>query len=127
MDELGEHYTYHRFLESLEEKKKTFSSVQKAHLEQRMGLLKRFTSTATQERARFASGQITIVDLSDPFIDPKSACGLFEIVIRLFVRAGVNTGKVLLVDEAHKVRTHCCSGTFDKLLVFVCECQAHGR
>lgn len=70
-----------------------------------MALLKTFTSTAVQERARFAKGQLTIVDLTDPFIDPKSACGLFEIAMRLFVRADVNTGKVLLVDEAHKVRT----------------------
>lgn len=55
---------------------------------------------------RFAAGQLTIIDLSDPFIDPASACGLFEIVIRLFVRANVDTGKILVVDEAHKVRTH---------------------
>jgi DNA helicase HerA-like ATPase len=31
-----------------------------------------------------------------------SACGLFEIIIRLFVRADVGSGKVLVVDEAHK-------------------------
>ncbi|KII95334.1 hypothetical protein PLICRDRAFT_169998 [Plicaturopsis crispa FD-325 SS-3] len=29
-------------------------------------------------------------------------CGLFKVVTRLFVRADVGTGKVLLVDEAHK-------------------------
>lgn len=68
-----------------------------------MALLKTFTSTAIRERPRFAAGQLTIVDLTDPFIDPKSACGLFEIVTRLFVRAEVGTGKVLVVDEAHKV------------------------
>lgn len=43
------------------------------------------------------------MDLSDPFIDSASACGLFEIITRLFVRADVGTGKVLVVDEAHKV------------------------
>jgi hypothetical protein len=102
---LGENYTYQEFLKALEKQKKSFSPVQKSHLEQRMALLKTFTSTAVQERARFAKGQLTIVDLTDPFIDPKSACGLFEIAMRLFVRADVNTGKVLLVDEAHKVRT----------------------
>jgi len=52
---------------------------------------------------RFREGQITIVDLSDPFIDPSSALGIFDVVTRLFVRAKVDTGKVLLVDEAHKV------------------------
>jgi hypothetical protein len=53
---------------------------------------------------RFAAGRLTIVDLSDIFIDPHSACGLFEIVTRLFVREKLDTGKVLVVDEAHKVR-----------------------
>lgn len=53
---------------------------------------------------RFAAGRLTIIDLSDPFIDPASACGLFEVITRLFLRADVSgTGKVLVVDEAHKV------------------------
>ncbi|CAE7198101.1 unnamed protein product [Rhizoctonia solani] len=51
---------------------------------------------------RFAEGQLTIIDLSDPFIDPGSAAGLFDIVLRLFIRADVGTGKVCVVDEAHK-------------------------
>lgn len=57
-------------------------------------------------RSRFAPGELTIIDLSDPFIDPASACGLFEVITRLFVRADVGTGKVLVVDEAHKVCVH---------------------
>lgn len=57
-----------------------------------------------KQKPRFSPGQLTIVDLSDPFIDPAAACGLFEIITRLFVRANVDTGKVLVVDEAHKVR-----------------------
>jgi len=52
---------------------------------------------------RFAEGQLTIIDLSDPFIDPPSACSLFEVITRLFIRTEVPTGKVLVVDEAHKV------------------------
>ena len=55
---------------------------------------------------RFAAGQLTIIDLSDPFLDAASACGLFEIIIRLFIRADVDTGKVLVVDEAHKVSVY---------------------
>lgn len=105
--DLGENYTYKAFLEILEERKKSFSPIQKSHLDQRMALLKTFTSTSVRESQRFAGGQLTIVDLTDPFIDPKSACGLFEIVTRLFVRAEVGTGKVLVVDEAHKVRPSC--------------------
>lgn len=69
---------------------------------------RRLTSTS-----RFAAGRLTIIDLSDPFIDPASACGLFEIVVRLFVRTDVGTGKVLVVDEAHKV----CESKFLIVLV----------
>jgi hypothetical protein len=78
-----------------------------AGLEQRLSLLKSFmapiTSKPAQKRkCRFVAGQLTIIDLSDPFVDSASACGLFEIITRLFVRADVGTGKVLVVDEAHK-------------------------
>ena len=75
-------------------------------LEQRLSILNSFIDKNPKpksSRKRFAAGQLTIIDLSDPFIDPSSACGLFEIVARLFVRADVQTGKVLVVDEAHKV------------------------
>ncbi|KAH7888248.1 hypothetical protein F5I97DRAFT_1926676 [Phlebopus sp. FC_14] len=115
--ELGESFSYRRFMRRLEEK--NFNPAQTAGLEQRLSLLQSFmepvqpsnsggTRTqhggrATDRSARFAAGQITIMDLSDPFMDPSSACGLFEIVTRLFVRAEVGTGKVLVVDEAHKV------------------------
>ena len=73
-----------------------------------MSILNAFMTVKPKEVAeqqdRFAAGQLTIVDLSDLFIDSGSACSLFEIVNRLFIRADVGTGKVLLVDEAHKVR-----------------------
>jgi hypothetical protein len=71
-----------------------------------MALLTSFMSkesTGRAKRRRFAAGQLTIIDPSDPFIDPAFARGLFEIIIRIFVRSDVGTGKVLLVDEAHKV------------------------
>lgn len=106
--ELGEDYTYAKFTEILDERKRTWNQAQLSGLEQRLSLLNSFIAKKdprpkTQTAARFAAGQITIIDLSDPFVDAASACGLFEIVTRLFVRADVGTGKVLVVDEAHKV------------------------
>ena len=87
-----------------------FNPAQLAGLEQRLSLLHSFLDTtlnskktASKRPARFNAGVLTIIDLSDPFLDVASACGLFEIIIRLFVRADVGTGKVLVVDEAHKV------------------------
>ncbi|KAG1766784.1 hypothetical protein EDD22DRAFT_978349 [Suillus occidentalis] len=125
--DLGERFSYKLFMDRLDEEKKTFNPAQIAGLEQRLALLNSFMepnrpqpttfgsktyanisgprSNVTAPKStphRFAAGQLTIVDLSDPFIDPGSACGLFEIVTRLFVRAEVETGKVLVVDEAHK-------------------------
>jgi hypothetical protein len=100
-------YTYQSFMRELEIRKKNFNPAQLSGLEQRMSLLNSFmekrSKTVSRQAPRFTAGQLTIIDLSDPFIDPLSACGLFEIVTRLFVRADVGTGKVLVVDEAHKV------------------------
>lgn len=111
---LGEDFSYRAFERQLEDQKQKFNPMQLSGLEQRMWLLKSFMKKTDFRGARingeatprFAAGQLTIVDLSDPFIDATSACGLFEIITRLFVRADVGTGKVLVVDEAHKVREY---------------------
>ncbi|KAF9263534.1 hypothetical protein L218DRAFT_927205 [Marasmius fiardii PR-910] len=101
---LGEKFTYQKFISELEKSKKNFNPNQLSGLEQRLSLLKPFlkSNKNTPSGPRFVQGELTIVDLSDPFIDPASACGIFEVVIRLFVRAPVDTGKFLLLDEAHK-------------------------
>lgn len=54
----------------------------------------------------FAStpGCLTIVDLTDPFVDPGSACVLFDIALALFMESNKTVGKVVALDEAHKVR-----------------------
>lgn len=126
--DLGESFSYKLFMDRLDDEKRSFNPAQVAGLEQRLALLNSFMVSNGPQPAtfgsktyanisgprsnvlapkstprRFAAGQLTIVDLSDPFIDTGSACGLFEIVTRLFVRAEVETGKVLVVDEAHKV------------------------
>lgn len=104
-------------MKQLEEKKKEMNPAQKAGLRQRLDLLQTFTrqtrslpsvnmsrnTVVMREEERFGPGMITIMDLSDPFVDPPLAGAIFEICIRLFQRASVDTGKVLVVDEAHKV------------------------
>lgn len=84
--------------------------------DQRLSLLESFLEH-NSARARFKAGEVTIVDLTDPFIDAAGACSLFEIITRLFIRAEVGTGKVLVVDEAHKVR----------LEEVMCERDSHSR
>jgi hypothetical protein len=104
-------------MKQLEEKKKEMNPAQKAGLRQRLDLLQTFTrqtrslpmanmsrnTVVVRDEERFAPGMITVMDLSDPFVDPPLAGAIFEICIRLFQRASVDTGKVLVVDEAHKV------------------------
>ena len=108
--ELGEKFTYSAFLKKVELAKKDLTTVQIGYLDQRMLLLKAFVDTTTdQSKSRFKAGQLTIIDLSDPFVDAGSACALFDIASRFFVRAQVDTGKVLVVDEAHKVSSRAYS------------------
>ncbi|KZT20771.1 hypothetical protein NEOLEDRAFT_1140300 [Neolentinus lepideus HHB14362 ss-1] len=103
--DLGENFSVPAFNTKLEETKRKWNPAQTASFEQRMALMNTFTGSNKQVKGLgplFAKGQLTIIDLSSPFIDPASACGIFEIAVRMFLRANVGTGKVLLVDEAHK-------------------------
>lgn len=105
MRELGEQFDLSEFRRMIDEAKRKMNPNQRAGLEQRLALLDAFVDDREgRQSSLFKEGFLTIVDLSDPFIDPGSACSLFEIATRLFVRAELSTGKVLVVDEAHKVR-----------------------
>ena len=93
-------------MRELDIRKRDLVPQQKTMLKQRMDLLESFLDQKkhrSSEAPRFMPGQLTIIDLTDPFIDSSSACGYFEIITRLFVRTKVDSGKVLVVDEAHKV------------------------
>ncbi|KAG5637010.1 hypothetical protein H0H81_006110 [Sphagnurus paluster] len=127
--ELGENYTYQTFVKELERRKEKFNPAQLAGLEQRMSLLTSFTAKDTKPApgrgSRFSAGRLTIIDLSDPFIDPVSACGLFEIMTRLFIRADLDTGKFLLVDEAHKYLSASKSSGLTNALLALTRQQRH--
>ena len=51
----------------------------------------------------FKPGSLTIVDLSCPFVDENAACALFNICIALFLEERGNVGRIVALDEAHKV------------------------
>jgi hypothetical protein len=78
---------------------------QEEFLNQRLDLLESFLdldgSTASNN---FPAGEITIIDLSCPFVDASTACVLFKIGMGLYLESDPNTGKVIVLDEAHKVR-----------------------
>ena len=51
----------------------------------------------------FPPGSLTIVDLSCPFVDDSAACALFTICLELFLENRGDVGRVVALDEAHKV------------------------
>lgn len=51
-----------------------------------------------------SKGGLTIVDLSCPFVDENSACALFSICFSLFLKRRNAGGRIVSLDEAHKVR-----------------------
>ena len=104
MRDLGEEYfNLADFLHEVNFAKEKMNRDQKTSLEQRLSLLNDFVDVNnTRQGSLFKEGCLTIIDLSDPFIDPGSACSIFEIATRLFVRTKLPSGKVLVVDEAHK-------------------------
>lgn len=59
-------------------------------------------SLVSARKAWFKSGQLTIADLSDPFIDAPFACTLFRLLLDCFKSQDVAGGKILCVDEARK-------------------------
>lgn len=51
----------------------------------------------------FEPGSLTIVDLSCPFVDESAACAMFNICLALFLEEREVAGRIVALDEAHKV------------------------
>ena len=101
----ADNFTYTKFRAAID--KQSFSPAQKDMLSQRLAILDSLISTnpdSKNAKQYFGPGKLVIVDLTDPFLDITTACALFEMVMGLFVEhpAG-GAGKLLLLDEAHKV------------------------
>lgn len=52
---------------------------------------------------KFPPGTLTIIDLSCPFVGQEDACALFNISVALFLKNRHDTGRIIALDEAHKV------------------------
>lgn len=74
-----------------------------------------------------APGSLTIVDLSDPFVDESSACALFDICLALFLENSTpGVGKVIALDEAHKfMNDTSAANTFTQSLLSCIRLQRH--
>lgn len=106
----GTSFNYNLFKAKL--RTEGFSDKQNEPLKLRLELLESFLementtnsqSIASQSIWEFAPGSLTIIDLSCPFVDEASACALFDICLGIFLQARQG-GRVVALDEAHKVR-----------------------
>lgn len=55
-------------------------------------------------------GRLTIIDLSCHFLDVSTACTLFDIYLGVFLEQKLSIGRLVALDEAHKVWTYPPSG-----------------
>jgi len=75
-------------------------------LTQRLDLLESFLDLeGSIESPNFTAGEITIIDLSCPFMDASTACVLFKVGMGLYLESDSTVGKVIVLDEAHKYMT----------------------
>jgi hypothetical protein len=92
-----------------------FARGQDGPMRLRLDLLESFMKRRERVSRRFAArkeddflsgtaGTLTIVDLTDPVIDPDSACVLFDICLSVFIQQTA-CGKIVALDEAHNYMT----------------------
>lgn len=98
-----ESFDYNEFKRRL--KVSALTKMQRRPLEQRLELLESFLVLEdSAEDCDFGTVGVTIIDLSCPFVDVNMACVLFNIGIGLYMGSNATVGKIIAVDEAHKVR-----------------------
>lgn len=66
---------------------------------------------AYQEIWTFQPQTLTIIDLSDQFVNEADACALFSICLRLFMADWQSNPRIIALDEAHKFLTASAEAT----------------
>jgi hypothetical protein len=110
---------------------------QKVMMEMRLNLLESFldpscvkptnrTSNRKADLFTTSPGTLTIVDLSDPFLDSSTTCTLFSILLDVFLTARPTSGLLVCLDEAHKfMKNTPAAETFTENLLTVIREQRH--
>ncbi|KAH9882532.1 hypothetical protein J1614_000768 [Plenodomus biglobosus] len=84
--------------------KEKFDMTQKTMLDMRLNLLESFLDvTGKGADLEYLPGEMTIMDFSDPFVTPNTACILFKLGLDRFIHSSHSSAKVVVLDEAHKV------------------------
>ncbi|KAG8764562.1 hypothetical protein FRC15_007546 [Serendipita sp. 397] len=92
--DMGSNFTYGGFLHQL--RQRIFNMSQSSMLQMRLGLLDSFLHGGGQDiSSYFGPGKLLIIDLSDRFVDGKTASMLFDICLGLFMEWKAPTGKLI--------------------------------
>lgn len=110
---------------------------QKVMMDMRLNLLESFLDPSCTKATNTASkgknglfttspGTLTIVDLSDPFLDSSTTCTLFSILLDIFLASRPASGLLVCLDEAHKfMKNTPAAETFTENLLTVIREQRH--
>jgi hypothetical protein len=97
----GTDFNYGTFKQRL--RAQQFNPAQTNMLQIRLNLLESFLDLKnTCPKPQFRPGEITIMDMSCPFVDANTACILFRIGLTRYLQSDT-AGKMIVLDEAHKV------------------------
>ncbi|KAH7101569.1 hypothetical protein BKA62DRAFT_770583 [Auriculariales sp. MPI-PUGE-AT-0066] len=117
-------FTYQEFRQRLDAE--DLNPMQRAMCKLRMDLLDAYLRpNSANLKSYFASGHMVLVDLTDPFLDGLTAAILFDIVLGAFMQWQTPTGKIVVLDEAHKYLTNNDSARLTRSLASIIRQQRH--
>ncbi|KZV91508.1 hypothetical protein EXIGLDRAFT_648219 [Exidia glandulosa HHB12029] len=117
-------FNYSEFKRQLELQQ--FDMKQKLMLGHRLRLLDGFLAPGRSSLSQyFGCGAMVLVDLTDPFMDGLMASVLFDIVLGSFMGWKSATGKIVVLDEAHKYLTNSDSARLNKSIASIIRQQRH--
>ncbi|KAI6794709.1 hypothetical protein KC361_g5435 [Hortaea werneckii] len=120
-------FTFAEFEQRKKEQK--FKGLQASMLNMRVTLLKSFMNkdhTSPKGLFKTDPGTLTVVDLTDPFLDAATVCTLFDICLALFKQNRPSSGLVIGLDEAHRyLNKSSAAEAFTEILVSTIRMQRH--
>lgn len=131
----GMPFSYATFKDNLD--KEGLQPGQKVMMNMRLNLLQSFLDPSCMKASKKTSskksnllttspGTLTIVDLSDPFLDAGTTCTLFDILLSIFLSSRPDSGLLVCLDEAHKfMKNTPAAETFTENLLTVIREQRH--
>ena len=141
MNEVGSEFSFCDFDRKLDEKKQSFAANQKSMLDLRMDILKSFLCKSSKDAFgrllgdldaadnvfQIDPGTLTIVDLTDSFMDQNTACILFDICLELFMEKAPRDDMAVVLDEAHRYMKNTSAAiAFTDSLLATIKPQRHG-